>query len=826
MRPGTQIVAVRVLHAGRNKRESSMDRRVHRWLVLLVLFGMAFPLPVGATDYYVSMSGADSPDRGGVDDPFRTIRYALTIADGDDAVPHIIQVFPGTYDELGGETFPLPLIDQTTVRGSGPAETVVDAEGVGSNAFAALSIESFGVEDLTITGGTFFQGGGLLVAQASDGLIKGVRFEGNRGDSPVFPGTEGYGGALYVHESEDIVVRNCLFIDNSAQTDGGAIGISDADVLLHHLFITGNSCDDNPASHAIWQIQGSLDDPEMRNSIVYGNPSMESASDPTIDETSLGITYSLLENSGGLAWPGTGNLEPRMPLFVDPEEDFHLLTGALCIDAGDPSDSFDREPEPNGGRANIGLYGNTGEAQISGALFTLDEDRWTFLGSPVQVVDGDPGVLFDDDFGGVDPGEETWRFQRWSNEDSLYYRYGEPEAGGNELGEPVDVFPGFGYLVRQRMENEITITLDGHRVIDPVLEVPLESDLSPMLHMVANPYPFPISIGDTRVGYASGPTDFFPGAEQNRHLRWIYTLEGGAEFVPSMGVLQPGEGAVLVTLNHFPNGWQIDNERSDLWSGDPFDGLDWGVSMSASLIDSFGMPYLFIPEHLFGIGETPSYGLDGMDALHIDGPDTTVRFTWVQDTVLPMYHDFRPAEGGSWRVWRAEFLASDILADSVEVYVNGLGPDDPSMEYGFMLWDEDGNELVADLRETPTARVALTPYDSLMRAEVRLVVTHEDWTDAPGRNRHTSPGEFRFVSTYPNPFNSSLRLLVELPNRGDLELRVFDVLGREVARERYDAVQAGRHTLSWHARNLASGPYFVRLSHGHATQVRKVLLMK
>ncbi|MCD6378702.1 MAG: hypothetical protein J7L99_07635, partial [Planctomycetes bacterium] len=71
------------------------------------------------------------------------------------------------------------------------------------------------------------------------------------------------------------------------------------------------------------------------------------------------------------------------PLFADPSAgDFHLKskagrwspklrkwvqddTSSPCIDAGDPTSNFSNEPLPNGGRVNIGAYGNTAEASKS-----------------------------------------------------------------------------------------------------------------------------------------------------------------------------------------------------------------------------------------------------------------------------------------------------------------------------------------------------------------------------------------------------------------------------------------------------------------------------
>jgi len=50
---------------------------------------------------------------------------------------------------------------------------------------------------------------------------------------------------------------------------------------------------------------------------------------------------------------------------IDPSEDFHLKKESPAIDAGDPTSDYSNEPEPNGGRINMGAYGNTSEATIS-----------------------------------------------------------------------------------------------------------------------------------------------------------------------------------------------------------------------------------------------------------------------------------------------------------------------------------------------------------------------------------------------------------------------------------------------------------------------------
>ncbi len=92
------------------------------------------------------------------------------------------------------------------------------------------------------------------------------------------------------------------------------------------------------------------------------------------------------------------------------------------------------------------------------------------------------------------------------------------------------------------------------------------------------------------------------------------------------------------------------------------------------------------------------------------------------------------------------------------------------------------------------------------------------------------PQEFALAQNHPNPFNPSTDIRFSLPEAAMVELTVFDMLGREVARLAEGQYAAGAHNIAWQADHLASGVYFYRLTAlgdkvtHEAT--RKMILMK
>ena len=88
------------------------------------------------------------------------------------------------------------------------------------------------------------------------------------------------------------------------------------------------------------------------------------------------------------------------------------------------------------------------------------------------------------------------------------------------------------------------------------------------------------------------------------------------------------------------------------------------------------------------------------------------------------------------------------------------------------------------------------------------------------------PGTFALHQNHPNPFNASTTIQYAIAETGSVRLRVYDVVGREVATLIDATLPAGVHTVHFDASALPTGTYFYRLESGAQTFTRKMVLVK
>ena len=88
------------------------------------------------------------------------------------------------------------------------------------------------------------------------------------------------------------------------------------------------------------------------------------------------------------------------------------------------------------------------------------------------------------------------------------------------------------------------------------------------------------------------------------------------------------------------------------------------------------------------------------------------------------------------------------------------------------------------------------------------------------------PSIFSLEQNYPNPFNPNTTIKFSLGKSGLTTLKLYDVLGKEVATIVNGELAAGPHTVSFNASNLPSGVYLYTINSGKYSETMKMMLMK
>lgn len=273
---------------------------------------------------------SDPNENGSAENPFDTIQEAIDRAH----YGNIVIVMPGTYIGKGNRDLDFKRKPITVLSQAGPGTCVIDCQSLGR-------------------GFNFHNGEGR------DSVLEGFSIINGKSDS---------GGAISFTNKSSPIIRNCIFSNNIATAIGGAVNNAEGAAALINCTFHANK--DLLGGGAVGNFSNGM---VITNCILMGNEPGEIYSFGTMD-----VTYSNI--SGGFG--GVGNIDTD-PLFADAENgDYHLKSQAgrwdvsseswvideitsLCIDAGDPSSHVSDEPEPNGGRINMGAYGGTDQASMS-----------------------------------------------------------------------------------------------------------------------------------------------------------------------------------------------------------------------------------------------------------------------------------------------------------------------------------------------------------------------------------------------------------------------------------------------------------------------------
>jgi len=88
------------------------------------------------------------------------------------------------------------------------------------------------------------------------------------------------------------------------------------------------------------------------------------------------------------------------------------------------------------------------------------------------------------------------------------------------------------------------------------------------------------------------------------------------------------------------------------------------------------------------------------------------------------------------------------------------------------------------------------------------------------------PAEFALMQNYPNPFNPSTRITYQVARAGFVSLKVFNLLGQEIATLISEVKSPGTYALDWRAAGIPSGVYFYKMQAGSFSATRRMMVVK
>jgi hypothetical protein len=169
-----------------------------------------------------------------------------------------------------------------------------------------------------------------------------------------------------------------------------------------------------------------------------------------------------------------------------------------------------------------------------------------------------------------------------------------------------------------------------------------------------------------------------------------------------------------------------------------------------------------------------------------------------------------------------------LLLENKTATLTGTGKINNHGNFGFLLvakdqpdklriviWDKnDGDRIVYDNLNPQSIHGAIVMYN-------RCVLSKEGDEEIL-----TTPVNFALEQNYPNPFNPTTTINYSIPEAGNVELKVFDVLGNEVATLVNEEKTAGNYIANFNASSFASGIYIYTLRTNSFVQTKKMILMK
>ena len=178
--------------------------------------------------------------------------------------------------------------------------------------------------------------------------------------------------------------------------------------------------------------------------------------------------------------------------------------------------------------------------------------------------------------------------------------------------------------------------------------------------------------------------------------------------------------------------------------------------------------------------------------------------------------------------WDKSFVSGDIYNVTLTIYQNvNSNPSFFTMPVQIRLNTTLGDTTVTLFND---AQIQTYQFDVIGDPQ-SLVFDPGNWilknnTIITSLEDLTFPAQFSLEQNYPNPFNPSTTIEYSVPQNGLVTLKVYSILGKEVATLVNEQVDAGKHKIDFDAIGLNSGVYFYKIESGNFVETKKMILLK
>ena len=169
---------------------------------------------------------------------------------------------------------------------------------------------------------------------------------------------------------------------------------------------------------------------------------------------------------------------------------------------------------------------------------------------------------------------------------------------------------------------------------------------------------------------------------------------------------------------------------------------------------------------------------------------------------------------------QANFRKNGVYIGGAAGYLNAAA--------SYTQFSLNSNFITGDVPDTVLIAIFVSHSTGFPHVGSKMFIDDLSWGTATDLNDNIAitPIEFKLEQNFPNPFNPSTRIQYQVSSITNVSLKVYDILGNEVASLVNEQKPAGIYEVEFDAKQLTSGIYFYKLQAGSFVETKKMVLIR